>query len=226
MKKRTLAVLAALALGTAAAAWAADAKFHEVKPNEFDPAKTHLVNAAWIEGTGCPTNATTYNGTTTSTFTDPACPTGDSKDKKVDGLLLVKTGPTTNFAEAFAELKEAPATVTELGYDIRKPGTDRSDPRGSHCGGGAPRFTIVFKDGTSTFGPGCSTGLPVTQTPGTGWIRLRFPVSFTNVKSIFIEFDEGQDLSGGPDQSGLAVIDNVDVNGTLVGTGPDDSNSG
>jgi hypothetical protein len=39
------------------------------------------------------------------------------------------------------------------------------------------------------------------------------------VQAIFIIFDEGQD-AGGPDSSGLAVIDNVDVNGTLVGKGP------
>jgi hypothetical protein len=37
------------------------------------------------------------------------------------------------------------------------------------------------------------------------------------VESISIVFDEGQDT--GPDQFGLAVLDNVDVNGRLVGTG-------
>jgi hypothetical protein len=35
------------------------------------------------------------------------------------------------------------------------------------------------------------------------------------VKSISIVFDEGQDT--GPDNFGLAVLDNIDVNGTLVG---------
>jgi hypothetical protein len=39
------------------------------------------------------------------------------------------------------------------------------------------------------------------------------------VKSIQIVFDEGQDPSGGPDESGLAVLDNIDVNGVLVGHG-------
>ena len=38
------------------------------------------------------------------------------------------------------------------------------------------------------------------------------------VKSISIAFDEGQDASGGPDSFGLAVLDNIDVNGTLVGS--------
>ena len=35
-------------------------------------------------------------------------------------------------------------------------------------------------------------------------------------------FDEGQDT--GPDNFGAAVVDNVDVNGTLVGQGPNDPN--
>jgi len=39
------------------------------------------------------------------------------------------------------------------------------------------------------------------------------------VRSITIVFDEGQDASGGPDQFGAAVLDNVDVNGTMVGQG-------
>jgi len=34
---------------------------------------------------------------------------------------------------------------------------------------------------------------------------------------ISIVFDEGQDT--GPDNFGLAVLDNIDVNGTLVGQG-------
>jgi len=37
------------------------------------------------------------------------------------------------------------------------------------------------------------------------------------VKSISIIFDEGQDA--GPDNFGLAVLDNIDINGTLVGRG-------
>ena len=37
------------------------------------------------------------------------------------------------------------------------------------------------------------------------------------VKSISIVFDEGQDASGGPDFSGHAILDNIDINGTLIG---------
>jgi hypothetical protein len=42
------------------------------------------------------------------------------------------------------------------------------------------------------------------------------------VNDISIVFDEGQDT--GPDNFGLAVLDNIDVNGTLVGQG--DSGNG
>jgi len=38
------------------------------------------------------------------------------------------------------------------------------------------------------------------------------------VKSLRIVFDEGQDTA--PDNFGLAVLDNIDVNSTLVGQGP------
>jgi hypothetical protein len=40
------------------------------------------------------------------------------------------------------------------------------------------------------------------------------------VERIQIIFDEGQDT--GPDFFGAAIIDNIDVNGQLVGRGPSD----
>ena len=235
MRKMIVAVVLG-ALGLAAAAYAADSKFHEVKPNSYDPAKTFLVSSGWQVGIGCPTNAgTSSNGANKpdGTYTDPACPTGDSKDKKNEGLLLAKTGPTANYAAAQADLKDVKGTVlSELGYDIRKP-TSTNDPRGSHCGAGAPRFNVTTSDGTLYF-IGCNSPAPDSQTAGNGWLRLRWgtagtllaypqsgggPVNISGmtVKSIQIVFDEGQDT--GPDNFGLAVLDNIDVNGTLVGQG-------
>src|SRR2546428_837120 len=82
----------------------------------FDPAHTHLVQSGWLEGIGCPTGAKVFDGSSTSTYTDPACPTGDSRDKVNEGLLLVKTGPTPNVASAGAVLKDVKGTtLTELG---------------------------------------------------------------------------------------------------------------
>lgn len=218
--------------------------FHEVKPHEFDPGKTNLVQSAWSGATGCPTDAklatpnadfSAWSGTYTS-YTDPACTTGDPKDDENDGLLLVKTAQTiTNFAAAVAELKgvKGISTLTELGYDIRKPGSGTSlGGFGSHCGFGAPRFDIITT--VDSYFLGC-TSPSATETPGDGWIRLRWsPVVAYNsafvlgpvmgtVQRITIVFDEGQDGFGAPDESGLAVLDNIDVNGTLVGHGPDES---
>ena len=102
-----------------------------VQPHEYDPAHTTLVQAEWSGATGCPNGAAvaTYpaikpNGT----YSDPGCPTSDSSDHENDGLVLVKTGPTTNNAAAFAEIKGVKGPLTELGYDIRKygPGTHAS----------------------------------------------------------------------------------------------------
>src|SRR5881296_4587501 len=54
--------------------------FFQVKPQEFEPGKTNLVQAAWLNGTGCPTNATialpnaSFTGVGSfTTYTDPAC---------------------------------------------------------------------------------------------------------------------------------------------------------
>src|SRR5216683_2126199 len=67
--------------------------FFQVKPQEFDPGHTNLVQAAWLHGTGCPTNATIAlpNSSFTgimgfSTFSDMACDPGlgnlgDPKDQ-------------------------------------------------------------------------------------------------------------------------------------------------
>src|SRR5438132_9985472 len=260
MKKRvvlTLVVLAASSLVIAGGQASADTsskldlqmltaldppgKFHAVKPQEFDPGKTNLVQAAWLNGIGCPTNAfiakpnqgfTGVSGT--SPYTDSACSTGDPKDQHNEGLLLVKTGPTANFASATAELINVKGTVlTELGYDIRKLGAT-TDANGSHCGAGAPRFDVVDSMGVVHF-LGCnSPPAPVQTASTTGWIRLRwnalalaaaFPAitPTTVVQSIFIVFDEGQDPSGGPDQFGAAILDNIDVNTTLVGHGATDA---
>lgn len=235
MRKSILAGAVLGAFGLAAVAYAANSSF-DVNARTFDPAKTYLVGAAWQNGIGCPTNASvaTYPSTSpTGTYTDPACPTGDSKDKKNQGLLLAKTGPTSNNASAQADLKNVKGmTLTELGYDIRKPAST-SDPRGSHCGAGAPRFNVTTSDGTLYF-IGCNSPPPDSQTVGNGWLRLRWgaggtllaypqagggPVNISGmtVKSIQIVFDEGQDT--GPDNFGLAVLDNIDVNGQLVGHG-------
>jgi len=228
---RLISLALGLLLIPAGAAYA-ESGFNRVDPFEFDPANTRLVQSTWLPGIGCPTDARiSTDGETTKPYTDAACPTGDRRDKQNQGLLLVKTGPTPNYAAAGAHLRNVPSTVTELGYDIRKLASSL-DLRGSHCGGGAPRFNIETRDGLIFF-IGCNSATS-QQTGDTGWTRLRWGASTTafgqlggtatlgslGVKRIDIIFDEGQDLLGGPDQFGAAVLDNIDVNGSLVGQGP------
>jgi hypothetical protein len=219
-----------------AAAMAANS-FHQVKPDVFDPANSNLVQSGWLSGIGCPTSQDieafvppNFDTTATVTYADPGCPTGDPQDKTNEGLLLAKTGPTANNAAATAQLKDVPSTVTELGYDIRKGGAPVS-PIGSHCGAGAPRFDIVTKSG-AVFFIGCNSPPGTITAASNGWTRLRWgastlafgqgttppaPLSSLSVKEIEIVFDEGQDTA--PDFFGLAVLDNIDVNGMLVGEG-------
>jgi len=201
-----------------------------VVPFQFDPFGTNLVQATWQTGTGCPTGATTNTGASSSSFTDGACPTGDPQDNRNEGLLLAKTGPTTNDAAAGARLLGPGVkgqVLTELGYDLRKPAS-AFDLRGSHCGAGAPRFNVVTNDGVLHF-IGCNSPPATPQSTSNAWIRLRwggpqllaaFPPIMPGsvVSSITIIFDEGQDA--GPDNFGLAVLDNIDVNGKLTGRGP------
>src|SRR3989449_11034353 len=115
MKLRTLVVSLAILTLTAGAAYAA-VRF-SVRASEFDPAKTFLVQAQWLDGIGCPTNGKiSLDGTTTTPFQDPGCPTGDTSDTHNQGLLLAKTGPTPNVASAVAELGGVQGmNLTELG---------------------------------------------------------------------------------------------------------------
>jgi hypothetical protein len=193
-----------------------------VVPFEVDPNNVNLAKSTWLSGTGC----------APSGDTDPGCMAGgDSKDKKNEGLLLAKTGATANFVAAGARINGVKGTVlTQLGYDLRKP-LNTADPRGSHCGAGAPRFNIIIAG--VTYFVGCNSPTPVQSSLGTGWIRLTWgvpgvliafgPLGPTNISGLTVDaiqilFDEGQDI--GPDNFGMAVLDNIRVNNQVAGRGP------
>ena len=251
MRKRWIVALSVALFGITVAEAPLDA--FEVVPREFDPGKTFLVQAEWLTGIGCPTDATIALPDATFTgvggfapYTDPACPTANSPiDKKNKGLLLAKTGPTiSNFASAVADIKGVEGmTLTQLGYDIRKPGLNHLDPRGSWCGAGAPRFNIETT--TDSYFLGCSSPPPDMQQDGDGFIRLTWgngmmPVMAYNSMNVLgpvtgtvtrlqIVFDEGTTLGSFPYVAaadhvelgfGLAVLDNINVNGVRVGQGP------
>jgi hypothetical protein len=236
MRLRTL--VATLAILTLVSSVAYAASRFSATASEFDPGNTFLVQAQWLDGIGCPTSAriavpnADFTGVgSIGSYGDPGCPTGDSSDSHNQGLLLVKTGPTANFAAAQADINGVRGIhLTELGYDIRKPRTF-ADLSGSQCGAGAPRFDVITSDNVDHF-VGCTSPTPGQTTVGVGWIRLRYnptlafpPILPTDtVKSITIIFDEGQDIA--PDNFGLAVLDNIDINGTLIGQGDNAGNNG
>lgn len=172
-----------------------------VVPFEFDPGNTDTVEASWVPGEGL----------------------SDQRGTKNKALLLTKLSKTsTNAASGATVTSVKGLTLTELGFDVRSDG---------HCGAGAPRFNVVTKDGTNHFA-GCAAGTTtatLTDPQGNTYLRKRFDVSPTSpnvfppipagatVKSIDIIYDEGVDT--GPDFKGWTYLDNVDINGTLVGQG-------
>jgi hypothetical protein len=178
------------------------------------PGGSNIVTSAWLAGLGLPDNGS-------SNVTPSTPPNQDAHF----GLLLSKNGATPDCAAAQATINGATGTfltaTTEFGFDYRN---------GGHCGAGAPRFNITTNDNITHFG-GCAGGTltPAPQDP-LQWTRVRltaaqfFPplVPGTKIKSIGIVFDEGTDSSSvsDPNGIGLAVIDNIDVNGQLITRGP------
>jgi hypothetical protein len=174
------------------------------------PAGSNIVTSAWLTGLGLPDDG---SSNTTPTNLDPH-----------NGLLLSKNGLTADCSAAGATITKVKGiTLTELGFDVRN---------GSHCSGGAPRFNVTASDGFHFVGS-CTNGVvtPAPQDP-TAWSRARFaPAGFfppltpgATIQSISIIFDEGTDTAGG--MPGLAVIDNIDINGVLVPAGPSNNGNG
>jgi len=174
-----------------------------VKPSKFDPGATGTVVSQWVKNLG---------------LQDPG-----ETDNENWGLLLSKNTATDTNAAAVGRVAFACCggnlnikPLSELGFDIRN---------GGHCGAGSPRFNVVTSDNVTHF-VGCAAGPPVAFVPG--WNRVRLdptnpaqafpPVLATDlVVRISIVADEGVDAAGGPDSSGLSVIDNIDINGDLIG---------
>lgn len=178
------------------------------------PAGSRIVTAAWLTGMGLPDN-----GGLNSSTGDPA----DNPDKNDPrkGLLLSKNGPTLDCSSAGAVItgvKRITATPLKLGFDYRN---------GGHCGANAPRFNVLVKGSSDTlyvFGcAGATTSLGAPQDP-TEWTRVRFQTSLpagSKIKSIAIVYDEGTDTPSWQDPNGvgLAVLDNICVDGKLVAPG-------
>lgn len=187
------------------------------------PAGSRIVTSAWLGGMGLPDNG---GNTTTAIDLDNA-----NKNDPHRGLLLSKNGPTPDCSAAGATIQGARGLLVtatfELGFDYRN---------GGHCGAGAPRYNVVATSptgGANTFHfvGGCANGVktPAPQ-DALQWTRVRFTnaqafpplVPGSRIVSIELIFDEGTDALSVPDDPngiGLAVVDNLDIDGDLIRSG-------
>jgi hypothetical protein len=192
------------------------------------PAGARIVTSAWLGGMGLPDNGgANFNATTPG---DPP-----NKTDPHLGLLLNKNGATPICSSAGAVITNVKGmTVTSdfhVGYDYRN---------GGHCGAGAPRFNIDTNMGFFFVGCANAPQSPAPQDP-VQWTRtssvltacgsecfnatLGVPGSVpfgATINSINIIFDEGTDTANNDTQGvGLAVLDNIDINGKIIrqGTG-------
>ncbi len=164
-------------------------------PFAYDPASSNTVAATWMDGTGVSSTAS------------------NTSDTRNQGLLLSKTSAASNQAQAGIVVRDVEGmSLTELGYDIRN---------GGQCTSTTPRFAIVTSDDV-VHKTGCASG--TTQSaPAAGWKRLRFdpanpaqtnpPIApGSKIKSVYLVMD------GGPETgSSVVVLDNVDINGKIIG---------
>lgn len=179
------------------------------------PAGSRIVTSAWLGGMGLPDDGTSVNGLP-----------GSANDPHL-GLLLNKNGPTPDCSSSGATINGVKGMVTtatfELGFDFRN---------GGHCGAGAPRFNLDTSAGSFFVGCANAPQAGAPQDPAQ-WTRTRsvlatcgsecFPGPIppgTTINSIDIVFDEGTDTANNDTQGvGLAVIDNIDINGKLITSG-------
>ena len=182
------------------------------------PAGSRIVTAAWLRGMGLPDNG----GPNATTPNDPHT-----------GLLLSKNGPTADCSSSGARITGVKGMTVDaaftLGFEYRN---------GGHCGAGAPRFNVVAKLGSAAetfhFVGGCSNETTPTgagQDPAQ-WTRVMFQTSNpaesfpvipvgSKIVSISILYDEGTDTANNDTQGvGLAVIDNIFINGQIITSGP------
>ena len=180
---------------------------------------SHIVTSAWLGGMGLPDGDgdTALNGTP------------DTADDPHRGLLLSKNGPSPDCSSAGARITGVRGMAVDptftLGFDYRN---------GGHCGAGAPRFNVVARPPTGPntfhFVGGCANGVqtPAPQDPAE-WTRARFGAAQqfppippgSRIVSITLLYDEGTDTPSvqDPNGVGLAVVDNIFINGEYIRTG-------
>jgi hypothetical protein len=188
MKSFLVRTAALVSLALAGTAFAASLHL-KAQPWTYDPDTTGTIAAKWVANAGV----------------------------EGHGLFLQKDAPTATNAAGGATISGFTGTLTELGFDVRNDG---------HCGAGAPRFNVYTTNGTYYFF-GCAYGVHTPVPGNANWTRVRFGdadafpadgvttwpgFGTAQVTGIDIVFDEGTDVG-----VGFAWLDNIDVNGTLIG---------
>jgi hypothetical protein len=184
-------------------------------------AGSQIVTAGWLGGMGLPDNGGPNVGTVPSD--------NPNKNDPHLGLLLSKNGPTPDCSSSGAQIKgvrgmQVDATFM-LGFDYRN---------GGHCGAGAPRFNVVARNPatkmeTSHFVGGCANAASTPAGQDPQWSQVRFAAAQqfppippgSRIESISILYDEGTDTPTAQDPNGvgLAVIDNIFINGRTIRSG-------
>lgn len=152
-----------------------------------DPDETDTVVAAWLTHVGLP-----------------------DAGKSNHALFLQKDTETATNALAGAQIKwlkgKLVTDLTELGWDYMN---------GGHCTANAPRFVITVDAVEFTFGCSSGTASPAPDDP-VNWTRVRFDLSTLpttgTIEDAKIIFDEGTDAG-----TGQIYLDNIDINGSLIG---------
>lgn len=172
-----------------------------VQPVVNDPSNSDAVGAQWLDAAGVPAASQT---------------TGNSGTRAI-ALSKSANAPATATAGVQVVSMESLTKLTELGFDVRQ---------GGHCTASSPHFVVVTSDDVTHFFTGCATGT-IQTAPAAGWIRVRFdpanpaqaspPIApGQQIKSIAVVLDEGPEASPNPG-GGLVVLDNIDVNGVIIG---------
>jgi hypothetical protein len=194
--KKALLTTTAIALFGIARVFADSTFTLKVTPGVYDPGKTKIVSAKWVDKEGLADNDMDLNS-----------------GKPGKALVLTKNGPTATNAASGASIQGvAWVGFKEVGFDLRNDG---------HQGAGAPRFNLITADGVLHFcgAAGAHSKQMFTDALGRAWTRFRFdgtdcfPPIAQDAIIVYLDitFDEGTD--SGP---GITYMDNIDVNGTLV----------
>jgi hypothetical protein len=162
-----------------------------VLPFNFDPGAKSMADATWLDGYGIPVQT--------------------KKDPTSQGLVIRRNPSASKTAIAGATLKGASGSqLSQLGFDMR------SD---SECSTQAPQFVIVTAD-EIVHKASCASGT-IQALSVSGWRRVTIDPANPGqlspavapgmaVKTIALVMDR-------PIGTGMAVLDNINVNGRYIG---------